>query len=169
MSLQKLLSNYAGYNLWANTTIAEWLKLKPIAFLEKEVPSSYPCIAKTIQHLLETEKFWHSVLQATPEQQPARWQKVDCTNEEVVFEMVKQSENLSAYVIALSEEQLLAPCQLDTSWMKGQQPRFEFIQHCINHSTYHRGQVITISRNIGLTDPPNTDYNYYNMVVRMLV
>jgi len=39
-------------------------------------------------------------------------------------------------------------------------------QHCINHGTYHRGQIITIARNIGITDPPTTDYNYYNMVLK---
>lgn len=169
MSLQKLMGNLAGYNLWANTAIAEWLKLKPIAFLHQEVPSSYPCIAKTIQHILETEKFWLTVLQKTPEQLPVRWQKVDCEKEEIVNELVMQSQNFSAYVNTLSEEQLLEPCKIDTSWIKGEQPRYEFIQHCINHSTYHRGQVITISRSIGLTDPPTTDYNYYNMVIRMLV
>jgi uncharacterized damage-inducible protein DinB len=33
----------------------------------------------------------------------------------------------------------------------------------MNHSTYHRGQIITIGRNLGFTDAPMTDYNFYNI------
>jgi uncharacterized damage-inducible protein DinB len=43
----------------------------------------------------------------------------------------------------------------------GNVPRFEFLQHCINRSTYHRGQIITIARNAGITNPPITDYAIY--------
>lgn len=41
-------------------------------------------------------------------------------------------------------------------------PRFEFILQIVNHSTYHRGQIITIGRNVGLIDAPMTDFNVYN-------
>ncbi|MFB6801427.1 DinB family protein [Peribacillus butanolivorans] len=34
----------------------------------------------------------------------------------------------------------------------------------MNHSTYHRGQIITIGRNVGLTDAPMTDFNIYNFL-----
>lgn len=46
---------------------------------------------------------------------------------------------------------------------KGEKPRYEFLHHCLNHSTYHRGQVVTIGRNVSLCDAPMTDFNYYNM------
>ena len=34
------------------------------------------------------------------------------------------------------------------------------------HLCLHRGQLTTIGRNLGLTDVPTTDYNFYNMVVK---
>lgn len=37
----------------------------------------------------------------------------------------------------------------------------EVIQHCIQHSTYHRGQIVTMARGLGLTDPPSTDFTTY--------
>ena len=40
-------------------------------------------------------------------------------------------------------------------------PQPDMIQHCLNQSTYHRGQIVTIARKIGLTDPPMTDYILY--------
>ncbi len=159
------MNNYAAFNLWANTTIADWLKMKPIAFLEQEVPSSFPCIAKTIVHISETEKFWLSILRHTPLKPPPKWEKIQCGNLEALTVLENQSAELSTYVRSLSETDLIEECMLDMPWMQGILPRYEYIQHCINHSTYHRGQIITIARNTGLTDPPTTDYNYYNMIV----
>ena len=40
-------------------------------------------------------------------------------------------------------------------------PRSKMIHHCMNHSTYHRGQIVTMARNFGLTDTPSTDYMKY--------
>jgi uncharacterized damage-inducible protein DinB len=38
------------------------------------------------------------------------------------------------------------------------QPRAEMILHCMQHSTFHRGQLLTLGRQLGLTQPPSTDY-----------
>jgi uncharacterized damage-inducible protein DinB len=46
-------------------------------------------------------------------------------------------------------------------WISGKAARSEYLLQVLNHSTYHRGQVITIGRNVGLTDAPMTDYNFY--------
>jgi uncharacterized damage-inducible protein DinB len=165
MSLQKLMTNYAGFNLWANGTLVQWLQTKPAELLDKEVPSSYPSIIGTIVHIWNTEVFWLQVLQATTPP-PVFTDGFEGSNEDAMRVFVSQSEKFAYYVRSLSENELLEVCELDAPWMKGQQPRYEFIQHCLNHSTYHRGQIITIARNLGLTDPPMTDYNYYNMAIK---
>lgn len=36
------------------------------------------------------------------------------------------------------------------------QPLYQQIQHLFNHSTYHRGQVVTLLRQVGI-QPPSTD------------
>lgn len=162
MGLQKLMNNYAAYNLWANKTLVEWLKKKPSTSLNKEVPSSFPSIVKTLEHLWDTERFWLLVLQgANPS-----WRNFKGTFEEVGLGLLKESESFLMYIHSLTEAELQEECLLDTPWAKGQLPKYEFIQHCFNHASYHRGQIITISRNLGLTDAPNTDYNFYNMMVK---
>jgi len=35
------------------------------------------------------------------------------------------------------------------------------IMHCMNHSTYHRGQIITLLRELGATEIPGTDMIAY--------
>jgi len=36
----------------------------------------------------------------------------------------------------------------------------------MSHSTYHRGQIITIGRNLGMTDAPMTDFNFYLLTAK---
>jgi uncharacterized damage-inducible protein DinB len=165
MSLKKLLSNYASYNLWANTTLVEWLKTKPAATWDTEVPSSFSSITKTIIHIWDTERFWNAVLKQLPAPPSFRYVKYEGTPEEAMQELIRQSEEIEAYVNSLSEEACADIRDLDTPWVKGALPQYEFIQHMINHSTYHRGQLITIGRNAGLEDAPMTDYNFFNMAV----
>jgi uncharacterized damage-inducible protein DinB len=45
-------------------------------------------------------------------------------------------------------------------------PRVELLQHCLNHSTYHRGQIVSIGHQVGLKDAPMTDYMYYVLRVK---
>jgi uncharacterized damage-inducible protein DinB len=164
MSLQKLIRNYADYNLWANKTLVAWLKVKPAEISDATVASGFPTIAKTIAHVRSTEIFWYTLLLETP-LQPVFSEGFNGNNMELMIAFVDQSEQFRDYVRSLSETQLEEPTILDQPWMKGRQPRYELIQHCINHSTYHRGQIITMARMLGESDPPMTDYNYYNMVV----
>jgi len=57
-----LMKNYANYNLWANTTLVNWLKTKPAALLEQTVPSSFPSIKLTLLHIWQTERYWLSII-----------------------------------------------------------------------------------------------------------
>lgn len=37
------------------------------------------------------------------------------------------------------------------------------VQHCTNHSTYHRGQLITLARQLGIKkEVPSTDLLYFS-------
>lgn len=164
MSLQHLMTNYTAYNAWANETMVNWLKTKPQEVFESEVPSSFSSILKTLNHIWAVEEFWHSVL-AEDEIKSSRYMDQDLYVDKVTHGIVQESQFLLDYVKTLSEADLLQEVQLDTPWVSGKMPRFEFLQHVLNHSTYHRGQVITIGRVLGLTDAPMTDYNFFNMAV----
>ncbi len=40
-------------------------------------------------------------------------------------------------------------------------PYWELLQHLYNHATFHRGQVVTILRQLGVTTIPSTDFVTY--------
>lgn len=61
-------------------------------------------------------------------------------------------------VLSFGEEQLDETVNYHT--LKGdafESFRWQMIQHCVNHSSYHRGQLITMMRQVGATSIPNTD------------
>jgi uncharacterized damage-inducible protein DinB len=62
MSLTKIISGYAGYNYWANTTMTEWLKTLESSLLHKETPSSFGSISLTLQHMSKGQNFWFAII-----------------------------------------------------------------------------------------------------------
>jgi len=160
--LAPFIKDLTAYNLWANKTIIEWLKTKPEDKMEQEVPSSFTSIRATYTHMCHTEAFWLSVVKETLPPQSEEFKNINALFNSVI----KTSEEFYKYTDSLNETDIIKTCYLDTPWVKGERPKYEFIQHIMNHSTYHRGQIVTIGRNTGITDAPMTDYNYYNFLGR---
>lgn len=161
--LGTLVRKNASYNAWTTQTLIQWLSTKDISTLDQVVPSSFPSIRASLIHIANTERFWLDVMRKAPLTFSSEDLEALSVAQLLAY-CVKQSEELSLYIDQLSEEELLQEVTLDTPWVKGSRPRYEFLQHVVNHTTYHRGQIITIGRNIGLTDAPMTDFNYFNMM-----
>lgn len=158
--INQLMKNYTGYNLWANTTLVNWLRSKPAELLEKEIASSFPSIRLTLHHIWQAQQYWLSVLQREAP-------KVDLPQadsvEDVLNGIVAQSEELLEYIQSVDDEIIEEKTLIVSPWFQSSFPNFEYIMHCMNHSTYHRGQIVTIARQLGFNDAPMTDYNFYNI------
>lgn len=161
LTLGSFVTDYAIYNLWANQQLVHWLKTKPVALMAQPVPSSYPSLQQTLLHIWDTQRFWLSVLQQVPAPTSFIWVGFEGTVDDIFAGLVEQSAELVDYLQSLTEAEWQKPVILTSPWAEGVRSRIEFTQHCLNHSTYHRGQVVTIGRNLGLTDAPMTDYSFY--------
>ena len=155
-----LLKNYADYNLWANYKLINWLRKKPEDLLEQAVPSSFPSIKETLIHIWQTERYWYTIIRNA---EPETVQDFTGGIQDLFTLTIDQSSDIADYINTLAEESLTEPRLIVSPWFQSNFPLFDYIMHCINHSTYHRGQVITIGRILGFTDAPMTDYNYYNI------
>jgi len=166
MNLASLIADYAAYNLWANKQLVDWLKTKPLESLEREIPSSFPSVKQTLVHIWDTQTWWLGTLQQL--QPESNYGRVFPGPLEEVFDgLVKQSEDFAAYAQSLNEASLQERCPFSIPYVGDfVRSRFEMIQHTMNHSTYHRGQVVTIGRNVGLTDAPMTDYMFYLLMAK---
>lgn len=162
MSLQKLISNYADYNLSANQQFINWLSQKSEEKLSQESPSSFSSILKTLNHIWGMEEYWYSII--TGNSDFVNRYGIEELNKEEIFEgLLKISINLAKAIKEFSENELEKKVNVVSPWFESNQSRYEYIQHLFNHSTYHRGQIVTIGRNIGITDAPSTDYLFFNV------
>ncbi|MBI3234809.1 MAG: hypothetical protein HYZ42_12370, partial [Bacteroidetes bacterium] len=81
---------------------------------------------------------------------------------EAVVEILKQEEKILAYINAADESFFTA--ELHYKNLKGLEfsnTNFQVLQHMVNHSTMHRGQVITQMRQLGVQSILSTDLIAY--------
>ncbi|MXO06329.1 DinB family protein [Flavobacterium sp. HBTb2-11-1] len=162
MSLKKIMSNFADYNLWVNQQFVNWLSPKADELLYAEVQSSFSTIMKTLDHIWSTEEYWFSVISENDmaEKKP----ESELSKEEIFEGLLNSSTRLKHLINSLSEEDLMKEVKITNPWFECELPVSDYLLQVINHGTYHRGQIVTMGRNIGITDASNTDYNFYNVI-----
>jgi len=144
------------YNRWANsTTLDASVKLTEEQFT-KDLSSSYRSVRDTLAHILGAEWIWLKRWNgASPKallnpldfpdlnSLRARWAEVERAQVTFISGVTDQSlESAVTYLNTKGEE-----------WTY---PLGQMMQHVVNHSTYHRGQVATMLRQLG-AEPVPTD------------
>jgi uncharacterized damage-inducible protein DinB len=162
--MKELLHNYTQYNLWANTLICNVLEKLDESLLDKKLISSFDTIRETMYHVCGAEFVWYKRLHG---ESIAVWPFEDFKGKfaEAQIEFLKQSEEFVKYVIGLTEEQLESKIEyLNMEGKKFNNKICNIIQHVMNHSTFHRGQIITMLRNLGVTGLPSTDFIMFTRI-----
>lgn len=154
MSNDIKITEQVKFNLWANKRLVSWLETNDEHLITQECPSSFSSILKTLDHLLEGQTYYLSVLMETPADKP-HYPSV----QSMYTGLVEQSITFLDYV--KSQASLEETRLVDSKFIKGSFPQYELIQHCMNHSTYHRGQIVTMGHQLGLSKAPSTDMLFY--------
>jgi uncharacterized damage-inducible protein DinB len=126
--------------------------------LDKEITSSFPSLRKTVYHIWDAEYIWIKRLKGESlSDWPSKYFSGNFS--EAIDKILSNDGAFLDYVEQLSETQL---AELYTyKNVEGKtftNPGWEMILHCMNHSTYHRGQVVTLLRQLGVKDIPSTDF-----------
>ena len=152
---KEILTHYAEYDLWANERFVDRLNMETDEVLDRPVPSSFPSIRATLLHIRNAENTWWGRITGSPTEWPAN----DTTD---IVDLVVHSSRLRDMVHGYSEEKLaLEVVYKDLRGNEHRQPVWWILMHCYNHSTQHRGQVITIMRQLELADIPANDMVVY--------
>ena len=159
--LKNHLLRMARYNLWANTSVCDYYGTQPDEIISRTLHGSFPSIMLTLLHIWDAEIIWYDRLhQRIRTSFPST--TFSGSNTEAMRSMLIQSEKMVDYVMHTSEKTLMEPMQFNKT--KGEpytNTPEEMLQHCFNHSTYHRGQLTNYARLLGLTSPPATDLIRY--------
>lgn len=146
-----LIRQYAAYDRWANAAFVARLSEEPEAILDRHAASSFPTLRGTLMHIRDAENAWFLRLTGATMRWPAEpSQGLDT--------LMTHVDRFTGYAMALDEEGLVATCRYhDLKGNPYEQPAWQMIMHALNHSSYHRGQVVTQMRALGLERIPRTD------------
>lgn len=152
---------YSQYNLRANKKICGFILDAGEEAADKKIISSFDSIRKTLYHVWDAETIWHSRLTGkSPKEWPSKDYNGSLTS--ACSEFNKKSEGLINYVKERDEEELNALCVYHSLDGKEFSNKIsDIIMHVMNHSTFHRGQIITMLRNAGYTKLESTDLIMY--------
>jgi uncharacterized damage-inducible protein DinB len=115
--------------------------------------------------MLRAKEFWLAFI-SDQDVSNFKWTVKDETLESIFSQVIDSSHKMKIKFSSFSEDELIQVLHLTRSWGKNDLCRYEYIMHVINHSTYHRGQIITMARTLGITNGiPGTDYNFFHLPV----
>lgn len=138
-----------AFNQWANQRILEAVSgLTPEQFA-KDLQSSFPSVRDTLVHVAGVEWVWLERAQGrSPDRIPDSQAIKDFGALRTFWEDVwNKSQEFSQ---RLTQEYLDEFVAYKTfSFGPGHDPRWQMLQHMVNHGTYHRGQVSTMLRQLG--------------------
>lgn len=159
MGIEELTELYA-YNGWANERVRDSIQdLDPDVF-QRDLGASFGSLQGTVAHLVSAQRNWlrrwkgHSASRplpseafASPEEANRRWVDVD--------------RALADFVDGLDDGSLQQSIALTTPQRSRYSSRlWRAMLHVVNHSSYHRGQIAAMLRQVGAT-PQGTDLMLY--------
>jgi uncharacterized damage-inducible protein DinB len=156
--MKTLLQQYAAYHTWANQKLAEVILALPEELHQKEVASSFPSLHLTLLHMWNAESTWWQRLKLFENvNPPANYFKGD--TREVIQHLLQQNKMWEDWVNNSSEMSLEHVFKYhNTKREPFKQPTYQMLLHVFNHGMYHRGQLVTMLRQLGQTKIPQTDF-----------
>ena len=149
------------YNIWANDIVHLWFDKITEEQWEQPIVSSFPGLSATALHTAGAETIWLDRLNKVAE---PRWLPAIIKGEkkDVQDAWRKSSAGLKSFIENFDETKL----QDSVSFKRPdgntyELQHYQIFTHVFNHSTYHRGQIVTMLRQAGFTDVKSTDLSTF--------
>jgi uncharacterized damage-inducible protein DinB len=164
--MKQLLTSYTRYEKWANQQLLDVVLTLSAEQQEQEIASSFSSIRKTCLHVWDASAIWWQRLQQTdaihiPSKQAYTSMK------EITEGLLRQNDQWIQWIEHSTDAALEHNLAFKT--MKGDpfvQPVKDIVLHLNNHGTYHRGQLVTLLRQAGVEQLPQTDFILYARLVK---
>ena len=156
--MKEILQQLAAYNTWANQLLLSTINALPEQVQEKETPSSFPSLLKTVLHMWDSESMWWQRLKLQEHVvRPSSVFKGDFA--EAAAKSQAQNKQWQDWITAAQEHQLQHVFHYqNTKREQFKQPVYQMLFHLFNHGSYHRGQLVTMLRQLGIEKIPTTDF-----------
>lgn len=156
--MKELLQQYADYNIWATKQLLDRINKLSDEEINREIASSFSSVYKTLQHMWLAEEAWWQRLKLV-EHLDLQSEKFAGSFPELTLHLAKQSQLWADWIRAATNAQLEHVfAYRNTKKEEFKQPVSEVIMHLFNHGSYHRGQLVTLLRQLGADKIPQTDF-----------
>ena len=156
------LQTLVDFNYWARDRMLEAVEpLTPEQFT-RGLDNSFPSIRDTLVHLYGAEWIWCSRWEGeSPQSLPEASGFPDLAS--IRRAWIEQERKVRAVVDRLGEEGIQRPVAYRRKADGPTQAQifWHMLQHVVNHGSYHRGQVTTMLRQMGVAPPKPMDLIAY--------
>lgn len=156
-TVKEILKQYAAYNVWANQRLIGTLLSLPREQQRQSLTSSFGGLHLTLSHMFDAENIWWQRIKLVENAQMPNLDpnKVD----EVCAALIGQSKQWEEWVSKATDAALQHEFVYKNSKREQfKQPVLQVLLHLFNHQTYHRGQLVTMLRTLGIETIPSTDF-----------
>ena len=155
--MKEILRQYAAYNIWATKLLVDCIQQLSEENINKEIVSSFPSLYKTVQHMWLAEEVWWQRMKLV-ENIDLQSQKFTGSFSELAALLAKQSLLWKNWIEDANDNQLSHVFAYIRNKEQHKMPVYQMIHHVFNHATYHRGQLVTMLRQLGVEKVPATDF-----------
>ena len=150
MHIQDIHTLYE-FNYWANHRLLDIAETLSEEQFKKDLNSSHGGIHGTLIHAMGAEEIW---LKRWKENSPTSFAKAeDYPTFDILtqhWDMVEHEMMGYCHMLKTDDDIRKIISYKDLKGNEYSQPLYQLMQHLINHSTYHRGQVVTMLRQLGV-------------------
>jgi uncharacterized damage-inducible protein DinB len=129
--------------------------------IDETLIENLPSMKGVICQIWDDETTWYNrFIGNTSQNKPRKDFKGDF--KELKSKFLQQSQNLALYALSLNDNQLNEDFEYSNE--KGEKFKtqlYRVILHCVNHSTFLRGQILTMFRSLGYRDYSPIDLETY--------
>ncbi len=157
-AMKELLLQYAAYNVWANQQLLTVINSLPPEKQTTTVIGSFDSLHKTVLHLWDAEYIWWQRLKLQERiNRPS--DTFEGSTQEASQMLLQQNSQWHEWLQNAPEHTLQHVFHYqNTKREQFKQPVYQMLLHMFNHGTYHRGQLVTMLRQLGVEKLPATDF-----------
>jgi uncharacterized damage-inducible protein DinB len=146
-----------NYDRWANLRLIDAMNELDSQSFRRKIASSFPSVHQTLVHILWAEELWLERWQGrsfVPSLDPEDFPSLQSVRTKLLDIHAKQLQFLTGLPADAADRVV--------GYVNFRGERWDYtlrqmVQHLAMHSVYHRGQLATLLRQLGLI-PPSTDY-----------
>jgi uncharacterized damage-inducible protein DinB len=156
----KYIHELYTYNRWADQRVLAAASQLDVERFSRPLGNSFSSVRDTLVHILSAEWIW---LERWLGRAPNQFLDIDDfpSIEPLRARWSMVAHDYHQFLHTLAPEYLVQPfAYLNRAGDRYEYPLWQQMVHVVNHSTYHRGQITTLLRQLG-AEPAVTDFLVY--------